>query len=52
MIFSGCPCVGPTSPEMRRLSLKLKKDIQTPLDLVMQEIKYVQENGLIGEIVT
>lgn len=48
----GCPCVGPTSPEMRRLSLKLKKDIQTPLDLVMQEIKYAHENNLLGEIVT
>lgn len=48
----GCPCVGPTSPEMRRLSLKLKKDIQTPLDLAMQEIKYAQENSLLGEIVT
>ncbi|MFZ3077255.1 MAG: DUF1297 domain-containing protein [Candidatus Aenigmatarchaeota archaeon] len=48
----GCPCVGPTSPEMRRLSLKMKKDIQTPLDLVMAEIKYAFENGLLGEIVT
>lgn len=48
----GCPCVGPTSPEMRRLSLKFGKDIQTPLDLVMAEIKYAQENNLLGEIVT
>ncbi len=48
----GCPCVGPTSPEMRRLSLKLGKDIQTPLDLVIAEIKYAFENGLLGEIVT
>jgi len=48
----GCPCVGPTSPEMRRLSLKMKKDIQTPLDLAIAEIKYAFENNLLGEIVT
>lgn len=48
----GCPCVGPTSPEMRRLSLKFGKDIQTPLDLVMHEIKYAHENNKLMELVT
>lgn len=48
----GCPCVGPTSPEMRRLSLKFKRDIQTPLDLSMLEIKAALENNQLEEIVT
>ncbi len=48
----GSPCVGPTSPEMRRLSLKFNKSIKTPMDLPMFEIKYAQENNLLTEIVT
>jgi len=48
----GCPCVGPTSPEMRRLSLKLKRDIETPMDLPILEIKYAQENNILTEIIT
>lgn len=47
----GCPCVGPTSPEMRRLSLKLKRSIETPMDLPVLEIKYAQENNILKEIV-
>ena len=35
----GCPCVGPTSPEMRRLSIKFGKTIEAPLDLCMIELK-------------
>lgn len=56
----GCPCVGPTSPEMRRLSLKyykiLKKyrcdRIETLMDLPMLEIKYAADNDKLKEIVT
>lgn len=56
----GCPCVGPTSPEMRRLTLKygnlLKKygldRIETPMDLPMLEIKLASETGRLAEIVT
>ena len=43
----GAPCVGPTSPEMRRLSLKFKAEIQSPLDLCMFDIRAaVKENKL------
>ncbi|MGQ9690630.1 MAG: DUF1297 domain-containing protein [Thermoproteota archaeon] len=56
----GCPCVGPTSPEMRRLTLKysrlLKKygleKIETPMDLPMLEIRYAAKNDRLKEIVT
>ena len=56
----GCPCVGPTSPEMRRLTLKhsrhLKKcgldRIEAPMDLPMLEIKLAAETGRLPEIVT
>ena len=56
----GCPCVGPTSPEMRRLTLKygelLKKygldRIEAPMDLPMLEIKAAAESGRLAEIVT
>ncbi|MEM2142969.1 MAG: DUF1297 domain-containing protein [Candidatus Thorarchaeota archaeon] len=34
----GAPCVGPTSPEMHRLSLKFRREIRTPLDLCMIDI--------------
>ena len=41
----GAPCVGPTSPEMRRLELKFGKKVQSPLDLCMFDIhKAVEEN--------
>ena len=43
----GAPCVGPTSPEMRRLSLKMGVQIQSPIDLCMIDIrKAVEENRL------
>jgi len=56
----GCPCVGPTSPEMRRLTLKyatyLKRygleRIEAPMDLPMLEIKAAAESGRLVEIVT
>lgn len=48
----GCPCVGPTSPEMRRLSLKYGSQIESPIDLSMMEIKYAAENGRLKEIIT
>jgi len=56
----GSPCVGPTSPEMRRLTLKyqrlLKKygvdRIESSMDLSMIEIKYAAENGMLSDIVT
>jgi 5-formaminoimidazole-4-carboxamide-1-(beta)-D-ribofuranosyl 5'-monophosphate synthetase len=48
----GCPCVGPTSPEMRRLSLKHRQPVESPLDLSMLEVKYAAERGKLGEVVT
>jgi len=56
----GAPCVGPTSPEMRRLTLKyqglLRKygvdRIESSMDLPMLEIKYAAESGRLNEIVT
>ena len=56
----GCPCVGPTSPEMRRLSLKYQRLLQkygyeriaSPIDLPMLEIKYAAENDKLDKIVT
>jgi len=56
----GCPCVGPTSPEMRRLTLKHKRfldkygleEISAPMDLPMLEIRYAAENEMLEEIVT
>jgi len=56
----GAPCVGPTSPEMRRLTLKYQSllrrygvdRIESPMDLPMLEIKFAAENGRLHEIVT
>lgn len=56
----GCPCVGPTSPEMRRLSIQhqsfLKRyryeKVEAPMDLPMLEIQYAAENNLLEKIVT
>ena len=45
----GAPCIGPTSPEMRRLSLKFNQKIQSPLDLCMLDItKAIEEDNLAG----
>lgn len=56
----GCPCVGPTSPEIRRLNLKYSEfldsyklgKIETPMDLPMMEILYAADMGTLEEIVT
>ncbi len=48
----GDPAIGPTSPEMRNLSLKHGVKIEDPLDLTMMEIKKAMETGRIKEIVT
>ncbi len=56
----GCPCVGPTSPEMRRLTLKyssyLKRyglgHLETPMDLPMLEIRIARDSGRLAETVT
>ena len=56
----GCPCVGPTSPEMRRLSLKYQwlmkqhglERIAAPMDLPLLEIKYAAEKKFLDRIVT
>jgi len=56
----GCPCVGPTSPEMRRLSLKYQEAlkafghdrIETPMDLPMLEIMYAAKHNRLREAVT
>ncbi len=48
----GAPCVGPTSPEIRRLSLKFKRDIYSPLDLCMVDIETAVQENRLGEIST
>ncbi|MDH5402276.1 MAG: DUF1297 domain-containing protein [Candidatus Heimdallarchaeota archaeon] len=48
----GAPILGTTSPEMRRLSLKYKQQIQSPIDLTMMEIKYAVKNNLLDKILT
>lgn len=48
----GCPCVGPTSPEMRRLTLKYKRDIHAPLDLSMLEIIEAMDQRRLDDIIT
>uniref|UniRef100_A0A7J2TG77 Formate--phosphoribosylaminoimidazolecarboxamide ligase family protein n=1 Tax=Archaeoglobus fulgidus TaxID=2234 RepID=A0A7J2TG77_ARCFL len=48
----GDPAIGPTSPEMRILSLKHRVRIEDPLDLTMMEIKKAEELGRIEEITT
>jgi 5-formaminoimidazole-4-carboxamide-1-(beta)-D-ribofuranosyl 5'-monophosphate synthetase len=56
----GCPCVGPTSPEMRRLSLKYRPylrelnlhGISTPMDLPMLEIRWAAAQCNLADIVT
>jgi len=48
----GDPAIGPTSPEMRNLSLKYGRRIEDPLDLVVMELQYAVENDRLGEVVT
>lgn len=48
----GCPCVGPTSPEMRRLSLKYGREISAPLDLSVLEIIRAAREKRLEDIVT
>lgn len=48
----GAPCVGPTSPEMRRLSLKMKQPVQSPLDLCMIEIDKAVHDHRLDDITT
>lgn len=48
----GDPAIGPTSPEMRNLSLKHGVCIEDPLDLSMMEIKKALELERLSEIVT
>ncbi len=56
----GSPCVGPTSPEMKRLSIRYSKllrelgldRIESVLDLTIIEISYAYKHGRLKEIVT
>ena len=48
----GAPCVRPTSPEMRRLSLKFKAEIQSPLDLCMFDITAAVGEDSLDEVST
>ncbi len=52
MRVPGDPCIGPTSPEMRNLTLKHGVRIEDPLDLSMMEIKRAVEEDRLEEIVT
>lgn len=48
----GDPAIGPTSPEMRNLSLKHNRKIEDPLDLTMMEIEEAFKGDRLKEIVT
>jgi 5-formaminoimidazole-4-carboxamide-1-(beta)-D-ribofuranosyl 5'-monophosphate synthetase len=48
----GDPAMGPTSPEMRNLSLKYHRVIEDPMDLVMMEIQEAHKLGRLEEAVT
>ncbi|MEA3229736.1 MAG: DUF1297 domain-containing protein [archaeon] len=48
----GDPAMGPTSPEMRNLSLKYGRKIEDPLDLTIMEIQKAIESGRVRDIVT
>lgn len=48
----GDPAMGPTSPEMRNLSLKYGRAIEDPLDLGMMEIEKAVELDRLRDIVT
>jgi len=56
----GSPCLGPTSPEMRRLTLKysaMLRDfglarVESALDLTMLELLYARKHGRLAEVVT
>ncbi len=48
----GDPAIGPTSPEMRNLSLKHGVRIEDPLDLTMMELKKAKEMRRLEETVT
>ncbi len=52
MRVPGDPAIGPTSPEMRNLSLKHGIRIEDPLDLTMMELKKAKETGRLSETVT
>jgi len=48
----GDPAIGPSSPEMRNLSLKYGRKIEDPLDLAVMEIQRAAQDNRLGEIVT
>ncbi len=48
----GSPCVGPTSPEMRRLTLKMNREIHSPLDLCMIDIETAAKEDRLSEVST
>ncbi len=48
----GDPAMGPTSPEMRNLSLKYKRRIEDPMDLIMMEIERAKIEDRLDEVVT
>ncbi len=52
MRVPGDPAIGPTSPEMRSLSLKHGIKIEDPLDLTMMELKKARESDRLQEVVT
>jgi 5-formaminoimidazole-4-carboxamide-1-(beta)-D-ribofuranosyl 5'-monophosphate synthetase len=48
----GSPVLSSTSPELKRLSLKYGKSIDSPLDFSMMEIQYAIDNDLLENITT
>ncbi len=52
MRVPGDPAIGPTSPEMRNLSIKHGMRVEDPLDLTMMELKKAKETRRLEETVT
>ncbi|MFW9794791.1 MAG: DUF1297 domain-containing protein, partial [Candidatus Thorarchaeota archaeon] len=48
----GAPVVGPTSPEMRRLSLKFGEPVNSPIDLCMFDIRAAVKAEKLDEVLT
>lgn len=48
----GAPVLGPTSPELRRLSLKYHKPLHSPLDLCMMDLQQALEENCMAEVTT
>lgn len=48
----GDPAMGPTSPEMRNLSLRYGRTIEDPMDVLMMDIKEALKRDRLGDVIT